>query len=72
MLFDALRRCRLDLAKRDRVRAYNVASDQMLREIVQQQPNSITALSQVNGMGPRRIERYGTALLEVLQNHIQG
>lgn len=71
ILFDALRRCRLELAKRDRVRAYNVASDQMLREIVQQQPNSMTALSEVNGMGPRRIERYGSALLEVLQNHIQ-
>ena len=65
-LFDALRRCRLDLAKRDRVRPYNVASDQMLREIVDQQPTTLIELSQINGMGPRRLERYGAALMKIL------
>ncbi len=70
-IFEALRTCRSQLAKRHRVRAYNVASDQMLHDICAMLPKTVEELSDISGMGPHRIQKYGNELLTVLDQHTQ-
>lgn len=69
VLFEALKSCRVELAKKYCVRAYNVATDQMLHELCTIQPQSMDSLSDISGMGPHRIDRYGKQLLEIIQRH---
>ena len=69
VLFAALKSCRTELAKKHRVRAYNVASDQMLHELCAVKPQTIDALSEVSGMGPHRIRKYGDIFVEIVQQH---
>jgi len=63
MLFDQLRALRLQLAATDGVPAYVVAHDRTLRELARLRPASVTALQQITGLGPGKIERYGAAWL---------
>ena len=69
VLFTALRSCRTELAKKYRVRAYNVATDQMLQDLCAVKPQTIEALSEVSGMGPHRIRKYGDVFVEIVQQH---
>jgi DNA helicase-2/ATP-dependent DNA helicase PcrA len=64
-LMAALKAWRLETARSDGVPAYVVATDALLAEIVDQRPTTIPALRRVKGMGPSRLARYGTELLEI-------
>jgi len=66
-LFDALRARRLELARRERVPPYVIASDRTLREMAEFRPRSIRALEGVFGIGPAKAAKYGEALLEVVR-----
>lgn len=66
-LFDALRAHRLEVARRDEVPPYVVASDRSLREIALLRPRTIEALQQAHGIGPSKAEKYGEGLLEVIR-----
>ena len=66
-LFEALRARRLDLARKDRVPPYVVASDRTLREMAEFRPRTIRALEGVFGIGPAKAAKYGEALLEVVR-----
>ncbi len=65
-LFIALRRWRTERARADAVPAYVVAHDQTLAEIADARPSTLAALRRVKGMGPAKVERYGTEILHVL------
>ncbi len=65
-LFDALRARRLELARKDQVPPYVVASDRTLREMAEFRPRSIRALEGVYGIGPAKAAKYGEALLDVI------
>jgi len=67
-LFTALKRLRATIAVADKVPAYVVCTDRTLAEIAAHRPRSRATLSNVNGMGPSRIEKYGDRLLEVIRN----
>jgi ATP-dependent DNA helicase RecQ len=67
-LFDRLREVRLQIAKDLGMPAYVVAHDRTLREIAAQKPTSKTALAQVYGMGPARIDSYGDQLIRAVQD----
>ena len=67
LLFDALRARRLELARKDRVPPYVIASDRTLREMAEFRPRSLPALEGVFGIGPAKAARYGEALLEVVR-----
>ncbi len=69
LLFEALRSCRSELAKQYRVRAYNVASDQMLHDLCAYQPTTKDQLLEISGMGPHRVNKYGKELLQVVLQH---
>ncbi|MDX2194159.1 MAG: ATP-dependent DNA helicase RecQ [Gemmatimonadales bacterium] len=66
-LFERLRARRLELAREERVPPYVVASDRTLREIAELRPRTAAALEAVFGMGPKKVERYGAALLEAVR-----
>ena len=72
VLFAALKSCRTELARKHSVRAYNVATDQMLHELCAVKPHTIEALSEVSGMGPHRLKKYGKIFVEIVQQHCVG
>ena len=67
-LLDALKAVRSRLAKEDGVPAYVIFPDRSLREMARAKPRDVDALSRVHGVGPSRLERFGTAFLEVLHD----
>ena len=65
-LLNALRSLRLMLAIEEGVPSYRVMSDETLLELAKKQPVSVVALEQITGMGQRRIEQYGEAILNCI------
>jgi len=70
-LFETLRAWRLEQAREQEVAAFVVFHDSHLRAIAARCPTSLEALSEVGGVGPRRLERYGAALIELIGQHLQ-
>ncbi|ACG72120.1 ATP-dependent DNA helicase, RecQ family [Anaeromyxobacter sp. K] len=68
-LFEALRAWRAGEAKERGVPAYVVFSDATLAEIALQRPAGEDALLDVKGVGPRKLEEFGAALLALVRAH---
>ena len=68
-LWEALRECRLRLAKAADVPPYVVFHDATLRELVRQRPRSQADMLAVHGVGEAKLARYGEAFLAVLAEH---
>ena len=66
-LFEALRSKRRELAEEARVPPYVVFHDATLREMAQAKPDTLPKLSQITGVGSRKLEAYGDAFLAVLR-----
>ncbi len=66
-LFEALRSKRRELAEEAQVPPYVVFHDATLREMAQAKPDSLSKLSQITGVGSRKLEAYGDAFLAVLR-----
>ncbi|HYN69424.1 MAG TPA: ATP-dependent DNA helicase UvrD2 [Candidatus Eisenbacteria bacterium] len=64
-LLEALQLWRRERAARDGVPAYVVAHDAALFAIAEAEPRTLTALGQVRGMGPVKLERYGSEILAI-------
>lgn len=65
-LFQQLRTLRKQVADRDGVPAYIVFSDQALREMATRKPTHDAAFLDVPGVGPVKLERYGSMFLEAI------
>ena len=63
---ERLRAWRLERARQDGVPPYVVFHDTVLRAIADARPASLGELSQISGVGPAKLERYGDALLALL------
>ncbi len=63
-----LREWRAAIAKENGVPAYVVFHDATLAELARLRPLSHAALGQVSGVGQRKLERYGDALLKLLRD----
>jgi DNA helicase II / ATP-dependent DNA helicase PcrA len=59
----ALREWRLARARADEVPAYVVFNDRTLAELVARTPRTLAELAAVPGIGPAKLERYGSELL---------
>ena len=64
-IWQALRQWRLDQAHSENVPAYVICGDKTLQAIVQQQPQTLADLPQINGLGDAKIAKYGQAILDV-------
>lgn len=69
-LFEALKALRTRLAQQQGVPAYVVFSDRTLAELASHRPTSPRAFREIHGVGDAKLERYGEAFLEVVQNHV--
>ena len=67
-LFEALREWRLATAREADVPAFVVFTDATLTAIAEQVPADTRGLAAITGVGPAKLERYGDAVLAVLQN----
>jgi len=66
-VFEALREWRRAVAKEHGVPAYTVFHDSTLRELSGRLPQTLSELRTVTGIGATKLERYGAALLELMQ-----
>jgi ATP-dependent DNA helicase RecQ len=66
-LFDRLKAWRLEQAREQSVPPYVVFHDATLAAIAAAQPRSMADLSGIAGIGAKKLERYGPALLELLR-----
>ncbi|MFC0680490.1 DNA helicase RecQ [Lysobacter korlensis] len=69
-LFEQLRAWRAGAAKERGVPAYVVFPDATLRELATRRPASLQDLSTVGGVGEKKLEAFGEALLDVLRAHV--
>lgn len=67
-LFESLRELRAELARRRSIPPYMVASDKTLRDLCVRMPFTKEELLKVNGMGERKAEQYGEAILQKIQS----
>jgi ATP-dependent DNA helicase RecQ len=61
-----LKAWRLEEARRQAVPAYVILHDATLAEIARREPRDLDTLAGIPGIGTRKLERYGAALLDVL------
>ncbi len=65
-LFEALRAWRAGIAREQSVPAYVVFADATLRGIALTRPGSLDALAEVSGVGAKKLETYGDAVLGIV------
>jgi superfamily II DNA helicase RecQ len=65
-VFDRLKAWRRERASADGVPAYVVFHDRTLAEIAERKPTNRAQLSDVAGIGPAKLDRYGNEVLAVV------
>lgn len=65
-LWEALRAKRRELAEIQGVPPYVIFHDSTLTQMVQQRPDSLEGIRLLDGVGEKKLERYGEAFLQVL------
>jgi ATP-dependent DNA helicase RecQ len=65
-LYERLRHWRAGIARRDGVAAFVVFHDRALAELAARRPADLQQLAAIPGIGPAKLARYGSDLLEIL------
>jgi ATP-dependent DNA helicase RecQ len=65
-LWDALRAWRLGEARRQELPPYVIFHDSTLIEVARRRPVSLPALARIPGIGRSKLERYGSAVIEIV------
>ncbi len=68
-LFDKLRALRKTLADENSVPPYVIFHDKTLLEMVTEQPDSLLEMTEINGVGEQKLNRFGEAFLAVIQTY---
>ena len=68
-LLEALKVVRTELAQKQNLPAYVIFHDKTLIELAALKPRSLDAMLAINGVGRRKLERYGQLFLDVLEAH---
>jgi ATP-dependent DNA helicase RecQ len=68
-LFEHLCTWRLEEATKQGTELYVVMHNKTLRAIAARKPATKTALNKIKGIGPKRLERYGDALVALVKKH---
>ncbi len=69
-LWEALRERRRQLAEEQGVPPYVIFHDRTLQEMCLTLPADAGAFGQISGVGERKLEKYGTEFLQVIQDHL--
>ncbi|MCY7339660.1 MAG: DNA helicase RecQ [Sphingomonas bacterium] len=70
-LFEALRAWRRDRAREEGVPPYVIFHDSTLRAVAGAKPESLAALSLIEGIGDTKLDRHGESLLEALASALE-
>ena len=68
-LFEALRAHRRELAREQGVPPYVIFHDVTLEAMAEQQPRTLEAFAALPGVGEKKLERYATTFIEVIDGH---
>ena len=68
-LWQLLRELRMGLAQDQKVPPYVIFSDSSLLEMLHAKPQSLLEMSHVNGVGEKKLDRYGDEFLALIQQH---
>jgi ATP-dependent DNA helicase RecQ len=71
-LFEALRALRKSLAEENSVPPFVIFHDKTLLEMVSTQPENLSELSLISGVGEQKLKRFGEAFLSAIQTHRAG
>jgi ATP-dependent DNA helicase RecQ len=71
-LLGKLRRWRQARAREGEVPLYVVFHNRHLRAIAAHRPTTLEALAKVRGVGPKRLDAYGPALIALIRAHMEG
>ncbi|WP_421825355.1 DNA helicase RecQ [Lacticaseibacillus hulanensis] len=66
-LFQKLRKLRMDIAEEKKVPPYVIFSDQTLKEMCSELPQTRVDMLRVRGVGQNKLDKYGEPFLKVLQ-----
>ena len=69
VLWEALRACRLKLAKAQGVPPYVVFHDATLAAMAERRPRTLSEFAEISGVGERKLVAYGEDFLEVILAH---
>lgn len=69
LLFEALRQWRRDEAREQEIPPYLIFHDAVLKDIAEEQPDTIDRLGSIRGVGRSKLERYGDAVLAVIEEN---
>jgi ATP-dependent DNA helicase RecQ len=70
--FAALRGLRSEIARAEQVPAYVVFPDRTLAELAVRRPRTLSAMGEVRGVGPAKLDKYGARFLELLARSAEG
>ena len=68
VLFEALRKLRLTLAKEQNVPSYVIFHNAALIDMAKKKPVDAEAMAMISGVGQVKLDRYGDAFLEVIKD----
>lgn len=68
-LFEALRACRMELARAQGVPPYVIFHDATLIEMARRRPADMNELARLPGVGESKLARYGADFLNVIEEH---
>lgn len=71
-LWEALRECRRELAEEQGVPPYVIFHDRTLQELCVNLPETLSQFADIGGVGERKLEKYGTIFLAVINDHLSG
>jgi ATP-dependent DNA helicase RecQ len=66
MVFELLRKKRLDMAREQNVPPYVIFHDKTLMEMAETRPSALEEMSHISGVGEQKLKRYGQEFLNVL------
>lgn len=70
-LFERLLLLRQEMGKKEGTSPQHIIEKNTLKEISGRYPNTLEELTDIGGMGPKKIERYGVSLIEVVNAYIK-
>jgi ATP-dependent DNA helicase RecQ len=70
-LFQTLRAWRLEQAREQKVPPYVIFHDSHLQAIAAHRPVTLEGLAELKGVGPHKLEKYGAAVIELVQECVQ-
>ncbi|MDU7046653.1 MAG: RecQ family ATP-dependent DNA helicase [Enterobacter roggenkampii] len=71
-LFAKLRKLRKAIADEENIPPYVVFNDATLIEMAEQMPLSASEMLSVNGVGTRKLERFGKEFMALIRSHVDG